>query len=205
MKLLCPALTRLALVAVISLLGACSLFQAAEDTAPLPDNSAALLHWHISGKIGIRLPEGAHSAYVEWTQHANAFDVLLFGPLGQGKSRLQGKPGDVQLSLANGDTWHDQSPEALLTRLYGWQLPVSRAQYWVKGLAAPASAAITQFNADGSLAHLEQDGWVIDYLAYFSLNGQDTKPIRLPQKLIMRYDAVRVTLIIKQWQALQPT
>jgi outer membrane lipoprotein LolB len=165
----------------------------------MPDNSGALLHWHISGKVGIRLPDDAHSAYVEWTQHADDFDVLLFGPLGQGKSRLLGKPGEVQLKLANGDTWRDTSPEALLDRLYGWQLPVSRAQYWVKGLAAPKTHAVTRFNADGTLAHLEQDGWNIDYLNY-----QDSAPIRLPQKLIMQYDQVRVTLVVKQWQSLAP-
>lgn len=195
---------QLCIVLMVSLLGACSLFQTAEKSAPMPDNSAALLHWHISGKVGIRLPDAAHSAYVEWTQHANAFDVLLFGPLGQGKSRLLGKPGKVQLNLANGDTWKDTSPEALLNRLYGWQLPVSRAQYWVKGLAAPGMPAVTQFNADGTLAHLEQDGWSIDYLEY-GPQAQGTAPIRLPQRLVMRYDNVRVTLVIKQWQALPPT
>jgi len=180
------------------LLAGCGMFQTAEEhAASMPDSSTQLLHWHISGKVGIRLPDDAHSAYVEWTQHANAFDVLLFGPLGQGKSRLHGKPGAVELSLANGDVWNDKSPEALLMKLYGWQLPISRAQYWVKGLAAPDTAAVTKFNADGSLAHLEQDGWDINYLNY-----QDTKPIRLPQKLIMHYDQVRVTLIVTQWQAL---
>lgn len=190
---------RLCTLALTLLLGACGLFPAHEEpAAPMPDNSGALLHWHISGKVGIRLPAEAHSAYVEWTQHANDFDVLLFGPLGQGKSRLLGKPGAVQLQLANGDTWRDTSPEALLDRLYGWQLPVSRAQYWVKGLAAPKTPAVTQLNADGTLAHLEQDGWRIDYLNY----QQDAAPIRLPQKLIMQYDQVRVTLVIKQWQSL---
>jgi len=189
-------------VVLALLLSACGLLQTTEKTAPMPDNSTLLLDWHISGKIGIRLPDDAHSAYVEWTQHANAFDVLLFGPLGQGKSRLKGKPGVVELSLANGDVWNDKSPEALLMKLYGWQLPISRAQYWVKGLAAPDTAAVTKFNADGSLAHLEQDGWDIDYLNYQETQSQETKSIRLPQKLIMHYDQVRVTLIVKQWQAL---
>lgn len=200
---------QLCILLMVSLLGACSLFQTGEQStgkaAPMPDNSSALLHWHISGKVGIRLPDAAHSAYVEWTQHANTFDVLLFGPLGQGKSRLQGEPGAVQLNLANGDTWNDSSPEALLDKLYGWQLPVSRAQYWVKGLAAPGTPAVTQFNADGTLAHLQQDGWSIDFLQYSEPQELGTAPIRLPRKLIMRYDNVRVTLIIKQWQSLSST
>ena len=196
----------LCIVLMVSLLGACSLLSpSAERTTPMPDSSTALLHWHISGKVGIRLPNEAHSAYLEWTQHANAFDVLLFGPLGQGKSRLQGKPGAVQLTRADGDVWHDKSPEALLQRLYGWQLPVSRAQYWVKGLAAPGTSAKTQFNADGTLAHLQQDGWSIDYIEYLGALEQGSTPIRLPRKMLMRYDAVRVTLIIKEWQSLPPT
>ena len=178
---------------------ACSVFRTEEKVAPLPDSSAALQHWHISGKVGIRLQDQAHSAYIEWTQHANAFDVLLFGPLGQSKNRLTGRPGDVQLKLASGDTWHDTSPEALLDKLYGWQLPISRAQYWVKGLPAPQTPATTRFNADGSLAHLMQDGWSIDYVAY-----QNASPLQLPQKLIMRYSNVRVTLIITQWNSLAP-
>lgn len=190
------------------LLSACSVFRGADVAAPMPDQSAALLHWHISGKVGIRLPNDAHSAYIEWTQHANVFDVLLFGPLGQGKSRLEGQPGDVRLNLSNGDVWRDKSPEALLDKLYGWQLPVTRAQYWVKGLAAPGTQATTRLNTDGTINHLEQDGWVIDYPVYVAAKEQDTAPLRLPRKLIMRYDTearnVRVTLIIKQWKALQP-
>jgi outer membrane lipoprotein LolB len=181
------------------LLAGCSLFQQQRQGVPVPDDSAALQHWHVSGKVGIRLPDGAHSAYVEWSQRANAFDVLLFGPLGQGKSRLQGKPGAVQLHLANGDVWQDQSPEALLMKLYGWQLPVSRAQYWVKGRAAPGTPAQTRSNADGSLAHLEQDGWSIDYTDYMEL-----APLRLPRKMIMRYEQLRATLVISEWRALAP-
>jgi len=181
----------------LALLPGCSVFQTAPTTASMPGSAAQLMDWHISGKAGIRLRNEAHSAYVEWTQHDDSFDLLLFGPLGQGKSRLRGDQRTVSLETASGETWHDTSPETLLERLYGWQLPVSRAQYWVKGLAAPDSSASVQRNADGSLSHLEQDGWIIDYLSY-----QPPSPALLPQKLVMRYDGVRVTLIIKQWQAL---
>lgn len=191
----------LTLILLALLLPGCSLFQTTPATIPLPDNAQQLKHWHISGKFGVRLQNEAHSAYVEWTQHNTHFEVLLFGPLGQGKSRLRGSDNHVQLDTANGETWHDTSPEALLERLYGWQLPVSRAQYWVKGLAAPNSPAQLLRDTNGNITHLEQDGWTIDYTAYLPpVPGQ----AQLPQKLVMRYDGVRVTLLIRQWQALAP-
>lgn len=188
---------RVLMLLAITLLPGCGVFRSAPTPATMPDAATQLMHWHISGKAGIRLRNEAHSAYVEWQQHDDRFDLLLFGPLGQGKSRLRGDARAVQLETAGGDIWRDSSPEALLERLYGWQLPVSRAQYWVKGLAAPGSPANVQHNSDGSLSHLEQDGWVIDYISY-----QAPAPALLPQKLVMRYDGVRVTLVIKQWQAL---
>jgi outer membrane lipoprotein LolB len=181
------------------LLCGCSTFQQAAVVTDMPSQASALSNWHISGKVGVRLRDDAHSAYIEWTQQGPHFDLLLFGPLGQGKSRLWGDASGVELTTARGETWRDRSPEALLQRLYGWQLPVSRAQYWVKGLAAPKSNARRKYNADGTLSHLEQEGWIIDYVSY-----QQVATARLPHKLIMRYDAVRVTLIISRWEALAP-
>lgn len=154
--------------------------------------------WEINGKIGIRAPQDSGSGTLYWLQRQDYYDIRLSGPLGRGAARLTGRPGKASLEVANQGRFDADSPEQLLRDQLGWNLPVSNLIYWVRGLPAPGSKASITLDGDSHLAHLEQDGWRLDYTRY-----SDQGPYQLPERIKLQGHDLDVTLVIKDWQPRQ--
>lgn len=151
--------------------------------------------WEINGKVGIRAPQDSGSGTLYWLQRKDYYDIRLSGPLGRGAARLTGHPGQVSLEVANQGRYQADSPETLLKEQLGWNLPVSHLVYWVRGLPAPGSKSSVTLDGDSRLAHLEQDGWRIDYDRYSDHGGYT-----LPERIKLQGQDLDVTLVIKDWQ-----
>src|SRR5262245_57061645 len=70
--------------------------------------------WQISGKVGIRAPKDSGSGTLFWLQRQDYYDIRLSGPLGRGAARLTGRPGKIELEVANQGRYQAETPEALL-------------------------------------------------------------------------------------------
>ncbi len=158
----------------------------------------ALNGWQISGKVGIRAPKDSGSGTLFWLQRQDYYDIRLSGPLGRGAARLTGRPGAILLEVANQGRYEAESPEALLEEKLGWRLPISHLQWWVRGLPAPDSRSRVTLDAASQLAHLQQDGWDVEYLSYVEQNGYS-----LPERIKLHGEDLDVTLVIKDWQPRQ--
>ncbi len=193
------------LTLLLSLQG-CTLFQT--PTAPPPPagtqvdwvshmRSLTLLQeWQIQGKIGVRTTDDAGSAYIDWSQAQDSFYITLSGPLGQGTTIVSGNPTGARLEQSDG-TWIAESPDQLVLEHTGWEIPISNLLYWVKGMPAPGSRPATTHNDLGTLATLQQEGWNLTFDQYSPQMGT-----LLPCRIRIQKDQLRVTLIIKRWQAL---
>ncbi len=159
---------------------------------------AALDGWQINGKVGIRAPKDSGSGTLFWLQRQGYFDIRLSGPLGRGAARLTGREGNVLLEVANQGRYEAESPEALLEDQLGWRLPVSHLLWWVRGLPAPGSKSRVTLDENSHLAHLEQDGWRLEYLSYTEQKGY-----RLPERIKLHGTDLDITLVIKDWQPRQ--
>lgn len=159
---------------------------------------APLDAWQINGKIGIRSSQDSGSAVLFWLQRQDYFDIRLSGPLGQGSTRLTGRPGAVSLDIANRGTFQAHSAQALMQQQLGWSLPVEHLLWWVRGLPAPHSKSQVQLNSDSLLESLEQNNWRIEYLSY---RTEDS--LQLPERIKLSGADLNITLVIKQWQARQ--
>jgi len=159
--------------------------------------------WQISGKVGIRATRGSGktdggSGTLFWLQRQDYYDIRLSGPLGRGAAHLTGRPGAIALEVANQGRYQADSPEALLEEQLGWNLPVSHLLWWVRGLPAPGSKSHLTLDSQSHLAHLEQDGWQVEYLRY-----AEQKSYWLPERLKLHGHGLEVTLVIKDWQPRQ--
>ncbi|MBB3102690.1 lipoprotein insertase outer membrane protein LolB [Azomonas macrocytogenes] len=154
--------------------------------------------WQITGKIGIKAPQDSGSGTLFWLQRQKYFDLRLSGPLGRGATRLTGHPDRVILEVAEKGRFEAKSPEALLEEQLGWRLPVSNLFWWIRGLPAPDSRSQLSLNPDSRLAHLEQDGWHVEYLSYAEHDGYF-----LPERIKLQGDDLQLTLVIKEWQPRQ--
>jgi outer membrane lipoprotein LolB len=157
-------------------------------------NAAALKHWNLSAKIGIRNQHEAVSANLHWQQQGKNYHITLMGPLGSGTYELTGQPGKVELAVSDGKHFQATSPEDILAQQSGWQVPVSNLYYWVRGLPVPNSPAQKNFDSSNRLTQLQQQGWNIHYLSYTSVNRMD-----VPNKIFLEKPPLSVKIAISQW------
>lgn len=151
-------------------------------------------HWTLQGKIAVQTAQDAGSATMDWVQHQNQFTLTLSGPLGSNAIRLVGKPGLVILTDSTGKQLSASSPEALLANAWGFHLPVSHLNFWIRGLPVPGIAANSQFDNNGRLSSLSQQGWHVQFFSYTTVNGTD-----LPSKLSITSATMKVKVIVYTW------
>ena len=156
-------------------------------------------NWQAVGKLGVKVPNDGGSANLKWAQQSDAYEIDLNGPFGQGKLSISGKPGNVTLIEAGQPPKSAKTPEELITKTTGWNIPVTQLAYWVRGLPAP-NLKVTRFtpNAQGLLGELEQAGWKIIYGDYLNV-ASASDVIAMPGRITAEYKDVKLTLVIREW------
>lgn len=178
------------------LLSGCSIFQSPQTTE-LSGSADSLTHWRASGKIGFKTPEERGSANFIWTQAPNDFELRLSGPFGQGGAIIKGNPGQVTLSTGKGSQQTSKTLELLMQNNFGWSLPMESLLYWSRGLAAPGTPIhSSNYDDEGRLSELNQNGWQLRYTKYQSINNTLT----LPNKLIATREGLRLVIVFNHWQ-----
>jgi outer membrane lipoprotein LolB len=156
-------------------------------------------HWQLSGKLGLRGPQLAESAYLNWRQCGEVYDVRLSGPLGQTLARIEGRGELLTVRIEGQEPVTTAEPEQLLQQRLGWSVPLRALRYWVRAEAAPGAAA----ELAGAAARpdtLQQFGWRVRYPSYHQNTG-----VALPAKLILSNGGLKntsdlqVTLLINEW------
>ena len=124
-----------------------------------------LTQWNAAGRIGVvNGPDGWHAGF-QWAQQDSGYRIDLIGPLGQGRIRVEGNEQAVRIQTADGQTQTAPDPDALLEQAVGARLPVTGLRYWIRGLPEPGPSPTLQTDAEGRLTRLEQNGWIIEYVA----------------------------------------
>ena len=155
-----------------------------------------LMQWNAAGRIGVvNGSEGWHAGF-QWAQQGSDYRIDLIGPLGQGRVRVEGDEQAVRIQTADGQIQTAPNPDVLLEQAVGARLPVNGLRYWIRGLPEPGTAPAVQTDAEGRLIRLEQDGWIIEYLAYAYAAPLS---LDLPERIMARRQELSVKLIIEEW------
>ncbi|MEP4559183.1 lipoprotein insertase outer membrane protein LolB [Cobetia amphilecti] len=199
-RLLGPALLAMTLV-----LSGCASQMASDNAGDLTRSDgdwqqqdaqlAALTHWQLAGKVGIRTPEEGHSANLDWQQDGDDYHMLITGPLGAGRTTLVRDADGVRLSSSEGD-FEAPDAESLMLAQLGWSLPLGALDNWVRGVPAAGEHDI-ETDELGFPTTLYQNGWEVDYQDWTRAEG-----LWLPRKMKLYYGDLTATLIVNQWQAL---
>lgn len=191
---------KLSLLTFCLLLSACASVPAPPNPQVTPtswlqsrDRLLQLTHWKTSGAIGIKTVKSGFNAHFIWVQNNNRYLIQLAGPLGASAVQMQGAPGNIIVRDSKG-IYRANSPEALLTRHFGWHLPISNLKYWIRGLPAPGTEANKQFDRYHRLQTLVQDSWYIQYQGYTNIRG-----MILPTRIMMYSYSVNVRIVIRNW------
>ncbi len=151
-------------------------------------------NWQAEGRIAAANGNKGGNANFVWTQKGDSYQIKLFGPFAAGTVYITGHPTFVELREANGKTTRAQTPEELLKKVAGWQVPLSGLRYWLRGAPSPKiQVSAQQEDNTGRLKQLTQQGWQVNYENY-----QEA----LPSKLRLQNGNVKVKMIVTQWKAL---
>ena len=135
--------------------------------------------FRVEGKVAIVEGQRRHTARFIWQQTADQYDVLLWGPLGQGNTRLRGHAEHVEITAGGQSTALSGHPDTVMRQQLGWSLPLAMLRWWLTGQPMPAEgvAAIVT-DAEGRLVAFRQFGWRIRY-ENFDIEGQPPQPLRI--------------------------
>ena len=164
--------------------------------APLGEGLAP--DFRLRGKIGVRDQSptgGSFSASFDWIQAGDAFAIELWGPLGQGRTRLAGDDETLTVTDSHGVTLAGESPEALMQQHLGWSAPVSVLRHWIRGRLAPGSEAnAVHRGAAGHLTGFEQLGWAVELSRW-----QQSAAGPVPGRVRATRDDRRITVLCREW------
>lgn len=164
----------LACVGAMLATGCASLAPPVPATAP---DGASVEHYR--GRFAVRYEQNgeARNTYgnFDWQQSGENATVQLLDPLGQTQAIVRENPRSASLELPGKAPLTGPRLEDVMHDALGFALPVGGLRYWLRMQSAPGSqASIERDPQTQRPTHLKQDGWTIDYRAYF-----DGSPLRV--------------------------
>lgn len=149
----------------------------------------------LEGRIGIRGLDRATSASIRWVQSENNFDMVLWGPLGQGKTRLSGDTSLMTLRTADGGHVEGVVPNEILHKHLGISAPIDAFSVWVLGRPTihPLAQGLER-DESGNVIAFNQLGFNLVYSDFRVVEGQ-----RLPHRIICSEGATQITILVNRW------
>jgi outer membrane lipoprotein LolB len=149
--------------------------------------------WELRGRIAIDTGERAFQGRFQWSQAVDRLELTVRSPLGTNVLRVFGPPEALYVE-ARGDKWRLDSPEAQLSELFGWWLPVTSFRYWLLGVPDPHYRATTELGADTVLEGLRQRLWGLEFASYQVAEG-----VLVPRRIDLGYGPLEFRVIIDSW------
>ncbi|MCY4564465.1 MAG: lipoprotein insertase outer membrane protein LolB [Gammaproteobacteria bacterium] len=135
--------------------------------------------FRVEGKVGVLEGERSHSARFVWRQTGDRYDIVLWGPLGQGSTRLRGDSDRIEITGRNAGPALSGEPGVVMRRQLGWSLPLAVLPWWMSGRPAPdGGVEASEHDEEGRLTAFRQLGWQVKY-DRFEARGDRTETGRV--------------------------
>ncbi|NNC63488.1 MAG: outer membrane lipoprotein LolB [Gammaproteobacteria bacterium] len=146
--------------------------------------------WALRGRIAVDTGERAFQGRFQWSQEADALALTVRGPLGTNVLRVSG-PAKALVVESRGETFNLDEPEAQLSALVGWWLPVMSFKRWLLGLPDPDYAAQTRFGDDNLLAELDQRLWQLSFVSHQLAAG-----VLVPRRIDLSHESLEFRIVV---------
>jgi len=155
-------------------------------------------HWLIKGKLGFKSPEKKQSANFRWQQKQDQYQLNMTSIIGTSLLTMQGNDHSVTL-IADDETYQDSDSSHLIWRVTGWQVPVEKLRFWVKGQHQNNDQVTV--SEQGWVSQLQPicnncENWLINYDNYKLVDD-----IWLPHKVVLnnRLNNSQLLIKINEW------
>jgi outer membrane lipoprotein LolB len=176
----------------LSLHSGCAVVEAPPPLAPG--------EFELRGKVSVADGAQRFSARIIWQYAPSGFAMELWGPLGQGRVRLEGDSEALAIVDAEGRIVRQGTPDAVMREQLGWTLPLAALANWARGVPTPdLPVEAEQFDAAGRLVSFTQLGWTIACAGHQSVAS--AAGLRwLPAKVTARRSGYKVRMVVSQWR-----
>ncbi len=177
-------------LAVAAVLAACAVLPSAER----PVQRAAA--FDLIGRMAVTDDGRVFTSGMRWQHEVELDEIWLLTPTGQALAYIQAGATSATLTGADRNQYHASDVESLTLRALGWELPLARLTWWVRGEIVPGGV-IEEVVRDqqGRLLRLAQDGWRITYVHHAS-----NETGGLPQRLDLARNGHQIRLVIDSWR-----
>ena len=155
--------------------------------------------WTIKARLGVQSETDGGSFDVFWQQVADAYEIRLIAPMGQGAVLINGDNSGVAISLADGQTQYSNDADELFASMTGLSLPVNGLQDWLRGMPIQGEAVQNiSWNEHGQLYKFEQRGWRVEMGRYKAVADYE-----LPHAFYLEREdqpELSVRLLVREWQ-----
>ena len=183
----------IATVCLVSFASGCSKTPEAPSANAISNKN--LRTFEASGKMGFSNGQKGGNANLQWAQAGDNYRINVYGPFGSGSMNIEGQNGRVLLTSAEGKVYHASTPEELVRKELGWEIPVNGLRYWLQGIAAPGTPpSHVAKDSNNRLARIVQHGWTVDYEDYQEVQGK-----AVPYKMQLQNGDIRLKFIFNQW------
>ena len=107
--------------------------------------------------------------------------------------RISG-PSERLTLETRGEQYPLEDPEAQLSALVGWWLPVTSFRSWLLGIPDPDYRARETLGDDGLLAMLEQRLWALSFTSY-----QLSAGVLVPRRIDLRHEQLDLRVVVDSW------
>ena len=152
-------------------------------------------HFDLKGRVAVAAGREGFNASLRWSQQGERSQLTFEGPLGAGAVQVSASGKELDVVTARGEHLDSAAAHAELAARLGFDPPLPSLRYWVLGVPDPSHPATEELDKEQQhLEHLTQAGWHIDYGLYIAVEGES-----LPARLTLTRDAVRVRLLVEDW------
>ena len=146
----------------------------------------------IEGKIGLVEDKQRHAGRFSWRQTGDQYDVLLWGPFGQGGTRLRGHAEHVEITGGGGVPPLSGHPRTVMRQRLGWDLPLAMLPWWLLGQPMPSGGVTSaETDSEGRLIAFRQFGWQVRYEQF-----RVEEDPRQPSRIVAQRPGYRINLVI---------
>ena len=136
---------------------------------------------------------------LSWNQDQANYTIKLRDFIGRTVALIDGSASQVSVKTSKCQTYQGDTAEQLLDEVAGMRIPLEGLKYWLRGIPEPGIEldAFT-LGEDGAAKSMSQNGWRMSYPLYRTYGD-----IRLPQKVLLEYDDLNLTVNITHWDLIR--
>lgn len=145
-------------------------------------------------RMAVQTEQRSFSGATRWQHQKDTDDISVMSPLGGQVASIKTSAEGVELKTSEGKTFNAKDVETLTEETLGWRLPLSGLSYWVLGRPTKKLAESMEWDLQGRITKLFQDGWKIEYSQYVLVGDY-----WLPKKILLLSPNLNLKLVVQEW------